>query len=120
MMKYMTAFCYLALFAASGSSVAIAQSKPGPPPPIGKASVNSKGRRHIPPAPPISSARYRARKSAATASMGAHHTPGTDTSGRTDMSAKPNALYPVSKGVDFVDPAKQKRGPETFRKRITK
>ena len=52
------------------------------------------------------------------ARMNALPSPGLDTSGRIDMSGKPVAFYPVSRGTDKPEPTKQavrryKAGPKT-------
>jgi hypothetical protein len=103
-MKTLALVSFFGLFALF-SERAEAQIDPGPPPPI-NAKAKPKSKEVIPPAPPIARLRHRAKASSASA-MASHRTPGHDTSGRTDMSAKPVPFYPVARAANQSDLKKQ-------------
>jgi hypothetical protein len=110
-MKFTPVLFVFALIAANIPSLAEAQTKSStpPPPPLTKSSVaRGKGMRAIPPPPPISSIKTPHKRHASSAhKMAANQAPGRDMSGRRDMSARSTGFYPVTKGVDTVDPKRQ-------------
>jgi hypothetical protein len=121
-MKFTTAFVALALFALHGPSVAQAQTKsttPPPPPLTRSLKAQSKGMKAIPPPPPISSIRGPKKRRALTTSHSnsLRHTPGRDETGRVDLQGKPVPFYPVTRGVDTVNPRAQQSAIKKDHKR---
>lgn len=114
----LSAFAFVILV---GSSVVNAQTKSGTPPPPSltrPTKAQAKGRRAIPPPPPISSIRVpRKRRITSSGHVNGLHTPGRDESGRIDLEGKPVPFYPVTKGVDTVSPKSQQSASKTNRKR---
>ncbi len=120
----LTTFVSSLLMVAGMPALAIAQTGPGPAPPIiGSGSVKAKGSSAIPPAPAVSarsSSKSKATKRAAARMAEKNRVPGFEVTGRIDMSGKPVAFYPTSKGAIAVDPRKQQSAIKTNTKRVAK
>jgi hypothetical protein len=109
-MKLTPLFIVFALIVANIPSPASGQTKSSAPPPpsLAKSSAKGKGKRAIPPPPPISSMKSAHKKRRSSASkVGDYQAPGRDMTGRADLSAKRTGFYPITKGVDIVNPSQQ-------------
>jgi hypothetical protein len=111
-MKLTPLFFVFSLIVANIPSLASGQTKSSTPPPPSLTKLSAKGKvngkRAIPPPPPISSIKSaRKRRSASTSKVGDYQAPGQDTTGRRDLSAKGTGFYPITKGVDTVNPSQQ-------------
>jgi hypothetical protein len=107
-MKLTPLFFVFALIVANIPSLASGQTKSSAPPPPSLTKLSAKGKRAIPPPPPISSMKsaHKRRRSSAS-KVGDYQALGRDTTGRQDLSAKRIGFYPITKGVDTVNPSQQ-------------
>ncbi len=92
-------------------SVAMAQTGAPipPPPPLSSKATTARVNRKLPPPPPVTlgaSAKRRAARGASSSMMTAQRIPGTDLSGRIDLSGRPTAAggYPKVKGSITANP----------------
>lgn len=110
-MRLTPALVACTLFVLFDTATVNAQTKLTAPsaPPLSKPKTSmTKGRRSIPPPPPISSIRTpRSKRTATSGRFDAMRMPGRDPSGRIDMLGKPVNFYPVTHGVDQVKPNAQ-------------
>jgi hypothetical protein len=107
-MKLTPLFFVFALIVANIPSLASGQTKSSVPPPPSLTKGSAKGKRAIPPPPPISSMKSAHKRRRLSASkLGDYQVLGRDTTGRADLSAKRIGFYPITKGVDTVNPSQQ-------------
>jgi hypothetical protein len=107
-MKLTPLLFVFALIVPNFPSHASGQTKSSAPPPPSLAKASAKGKRAIPPPPPISSMKSaHKRRRMSVSKVGDFQATGRDTTGRADLSAKRIGFYPITKGVDTVNPSQQ-------------